>query len=148
MEKITGMLDFIASTAPWVKFLLSHVYTSITAAIGNNTAHLNRTNKQFRAMLKDSHNKILSIQESTFAQSKSASTLHASPCTHWINKTLHEELYILLSAQESPQISVCTPIGHLVQRDPSAIAWIDSCLCAAGRFSITMKFWWYIEWTE
>ena len=45
METLTGMLIFIASTAPWVKFLLSHVCTSITAAIGNNTAHLNRTNK-------------------------------------------------------------------------------------------------------
>jgi len=45
IETITGMLIFIASTAPWVKFLLSHVYTSVTAAIGDNTAHLRRTNK-------------------------------------------------------------------------------------------------------
>jgi hypothetical protein len=145
MEKITGMLVFIANTVPWVKFLLSHMYTSIAAAIGNNTAYLHRTNKQFRAMLKDSHDKTLSSQESTFAQSKSASAVHASPCTHWINKTMREELYILLSALESPQISVRTPIGHLVRRGPSTIAWSDSCLYAAGGFSIIMKFWWYIK---
>ena len=146
MEKITGMLVFIASTAPWVKFLLSHVYTSITAAIGENTAHLVRTSKQFRIMLKDARDTTVSTRVSTFAQSKTASEVHSSPRKHWINKTLREELHILLTALESPHLSVRTPIGHLVRRDPSAIAWSDSCLYAAGGFSPAMRFWWYIEW--
>ena len=148
MEKITGMLVFIASTAPWVKFLLSHVYTSITAAIGENTAHLVRTNRQFRKMLKDSRDATVSTRVSSFAQSKTASAVHSSPQKHWINKTLREELHILLTALESPHLSVRTPIRHLVHRDPSAIAWSDSCLYAAGGFSHTIKFWWYIEWPE
>ncbi|KAL7523262.1 hypothetical protein ACHAXR_000668, partial [Thalassiosira sp. AJA248-18] len=53
METITGMLIFIAGSAPWVKFLLSHVYTSITAAIKKNTAHLVKSTKQFRLLLKE-----------------------------------------------------------------------------------------------
>ena len=40
MEKLTGKITFIASTAPWVKFLLSQVYISIAAAVGDNRAHL------------------------------------------------------------------------------------------------------------
>ena len=72
MEKVTGMLVFIASTAPWVKFLLSHVYTSITSAIGDNTAHLSRTNKQFRTMLKDARDITVLTRVSTFAQLKTA----------------------------------------------------------------------------
>jgi hypothetical protein len=39
-----------------------------------------------------------------------------------------------------------TPIAHLVRRDPSSLAWSDSSLKAAGGYSSTMKYWWYIEW--
>ena len=117
------MLVFIASTAPWVKFLLSHVYTSITAAIDNNTSHLARTNTQFRTILKEACDTTVSTRVSTFVQSKTAITVHSSPHKHWINKTLHDELHILLTALESPHLSVHTPIEHLVHRDPSAIAW-------------------------
>ena len=38
MERITGMLVYIAGSAPWLKFLLSHVYVSVAAALGDNTA--------------------------------------------------------------------------------------------------------------
>ena len=148
METLTGMLIFIASTAPWVKFLLSHVYTSITAAIGENTAYLNRTNKQFRAMLKEARDTTVSPRVSTFAQSNTARAIHSCPRKHWINRTLREELHIILAALKSRRLGLRTPIAHLVRRDPSAIAWSDSCLYAGGGFSITMGFWWYIEWPE
>ena len=148
METLTGMLIFIASTAPWLKFLLSHVYTSITAAIGENTSHLHRTNKQFRAMLKDARDTTVTTRVSTFAQSHTARAVHSCPKKHWINRTLKEELHIILSALRSRHMSLRTPIAHLVRRDPSSIAWSDSCLFAAGGYSIDMKFWWYIEWPD
>ena len=53
MEKLTGKITFIASSAPWVKFLLSHVYISIAAAVDDNEAHLVTTNKQFWQLLND-----------------------------------------------------------------------------------------------
>ena len=40
------------------------------------------------------------------------------------------------------------PISHFVPRDPSGTGYADSCLRAAGGFSIDMGFWWYIEWPE
>ena len=54
MEKITGMIVHISSSAPWIKFLLAQMYISIAAALGKNKAFLVRTNKQFRQLLKDS----------------------------------------------------------------------------------------------
>ena len=48
----------------------------------------------------------------------------------------------------SDNIDLHRPIAHMVHRDPSAIGYSDSCLRAAGGFSIKMKFWWYIEWPE
>ena len=148
MERITGMLIFIASTAPWIKFILSHVYTSITAAIGDNTAFLKRTNKQFRLLLKQARTATAVTRSSTFAQSETAKQIHSCPRQHWINRTLREELHLILAALKSRKLSLRTPIAHLVRRDPSATAWSDSCLYAAGGFSINMSFWWYIEWPE
>ena len=47
------MLIFIASSTPWVKFLMYQIYLSIAAAIGDNTVYLYRTNKQFQQLLKE-----------------------------------------------------------------------------------------------
>jgi len=88
METTTGMLVFISSTALWLKFLMSHIYVSIAAAIGSNTAHLRRTNKQFRQLLKDARAGREPTRESTFAQSESAKAIHSCPWRHFINSTL------------------------------------------------------------
>ena len=148
METITGMLVYIASTAPWMKFLLSHVYTSIAAAIGDNTAYLIRTNKQFRQFLKEAKAATVPTRSSTFAQSETARQIHSCTQTHWINRTLREELHLITTALKHHRLKLRTPIAHLVRRDPSAKAWSDSSLHAAGGFSISMGFWWYIEWPE
>ena len=50
---IMGMLIRIYGIIPWLKFMLSHIYASVAAAVGDNTSHLKRTNKQFRQLLKD-----------------------------------------------------------------------------------------------
>ena len=72
MERITGMLIFIASSASWVKFLLLQIYLSIAAAIGDNTAYLHRTNKQFRQLLKEAKRTQPPTPTSTFTQSAAA----------------------------------------------------------------------------
>ena len=64
------------------------------------------------------------------------------------NKTLRHELRIVEKTLSDPSISLARPIGHVVKRTPSAIAHSDSCLSAAGGFSIEMGFYWYIEWPE
>ena len=146
METLTGMLVFIASTAPWLKFMMSHVYTSVAAAINKNYAHLIRTNKQFREFIKMAKDLEATSNERTFAQSATARQVHACTNKHWINKTLLQELHLITKALESALISKRAPIGHLIRRDPSATAWSDSCLYAAGGFSTDMRFWWYFEW--
>ena len=148
MERITGMLVYIAGSAPWLKFLLSHVYVSVAAALGDNTAYLIKSSKQFRQLLKDA--KVKDRNEptatNTFAQAEVEQARHSSTKKHWINKTLREELRIIIAALSSRRIKGRTPISHLVRRDPSAEAFSDSCLHAAGGYSVKMTFWWYIEW--
>lgn len=48
----------------------------------------------------------------------------------------------------SRDISKKRPIAHLIPREYNASADSDSSLKAAGGFSTTMKFWWYLEWPQ
>ena len=47
-----GRLGHIADTSPWLCFLMSHLYISITFALGVANAHLINTGSDFCAMLK------------------------------------------------------------------------------------------------
>ena len=140
------MLIFVASSAPWLKFLLSHLYISVAAAIGANVLYKLRTNKQFRQLLKDARDDAASDDVRTFAAAATSRVVHASHNRHYISRTLREELQLLTRVLQSPHVCLRTPIGHLIRRDPSSTAWSDSCLYAAGGFSVDMGFWWYIEW--
>ena len=40
------------------------------------------------------------------------------------------------------------PMGHLIKRSPSAVGYSDSCLHAAGGYSLDLGFWWYLEWPQ
>ena len=146
MERLTGMLVFIVNSAPWLRFKLAHVYVSVAAAIKANTTRLFATDKQFRQMLREARPVAGPTRASTFPQSETARRIHGSPTTHWINRTLREELALISRALQARSLSLRAPIGHLINRDPSAVAWSDSCLYAAGGFSTDMQFWWYLEW--
>ena len=78
MEKLTGKTTFIASLAPWVKFLLSQVYISIAAAVGDKKAHPAWTNKQFHQLLRDA--KVAAntghTRSSTFALGETSRQVH------------------------------------------------------------------------
>ena len=103
------MLVFIAGTAPWLKFLMPHVYTSVAVAIGDNTSHRCKTNKQFRQMLKEAKAPGPPTRTSTFAQSETARSVRSCPKKHWINRTLKEELRLIIRALESRRLKLRTP---------------------------------------
>jgi hypothetical protein len=158
IEVLTGRLCHISGTAPWLRFLMSHIYTSTTAALKQVDATLISTSKHYREMLKEAKRaRIPSTRASKFdpdrlaasyASSTTARLQHQSRELFFINRTLRLELDLIRKALSSPWIDMCRPIAHLVDRDPSGIAWSDSSLDAAGGYSINMKFWWYIEWPQ
>ena len=65
-----------------------------------------------------------------------------------MNETLRKELRLIERALSSNWINLQRPISHMINRDPSGTGYSDSCLRAAGGFSLDMKFWWYIEWPD
>ena len=61
---------------------------------------------------------------------------------------MRAETNLIFHALSSPWIDMWRPLGHLIKRTPSGIGYSDSCLHAAGGYSLDMGFWWYIEWPE
>ncbi|KAL7530560.1 hypothetical protein ACHAXR_003564 [Thalassiosira sp. AJA248-18] len=150
-EMLVGQLAHISNCAPWLKHLLSHIYTSIAFALGNNTSFLICTNKSFREQMKIAKGQ--SINESderqkTFAQSEMARKVHNLKKVHIIPPTMIEELDIIRSALTSPNICKSMPIAHLIPDRDDGDAHGDSSLNSAGGWSTAMRFWWWIAWPE
>ena len=38
MEQLTGMLAYTECTVPWLRFLLSQMFSSVAVTVGDNTA--------------------------------------------------------------------------------------------------------------
>lgn len=84
----------------------------------------------------------------SFNLSKTAKEMHHCRLAIPFNRTLRKELKLIEAALSDPSIDKQRPIAHIIPRMPSAIGHSDSCLRAAGGFSIEMGFYWYIEWPE
>ena len=61
---------------------------------------------------------------------------------------MRNERKLIRDALSSGWIDIWRPMRHLIKRTPSGIGYSDSCLHAAGGYSIDMGFWWYIEWPK
>jgi hypothetical protein len=148
MSTLVGHLSHIATTSRWLSHLLSHLYTSITSALQLNRAHEIDTNKAFRQALKKvATDEFITTNQRTFNEGFINRTIHKSKKTHFLNATAKEELRLIRLVLSSENVSLRTPFAHLVSRDPTAKAWGDSSLDAAGGFSIQCSFWWYLEWS-
>ena len=82
IERIDEMIIFIASSAPWMKFLLSQIYIYIAAGIGGNTTYLTRTNMQFHQLLKEAHPSVEHTRSNTFALPEMPRQVHSCNHTH------------------------------------------------------------------
>ena len=90
-------------------------------------------------MLKEAGS-VKTTRTSTFVASEAAALVHSFSRPHFINKTLHEEINLLVLTMTSLDVRVSTPIGHLVRRELSSRAWSDSCLYTTGGYSVNMGF--------
>ena len=150
IEVLTGQLGHIANTSPWLRFMMSEVYTSIKASLKLSEDQLVTHSNQFRRALKMAKQQVTTERDErhrSFGQSKVATMIHKNRKTFVINKTLRWELQIILDALSAPWVDMHRPIGHMVpSRDARGKARSDSSLRAAGGYSTDLGFWWYFEW--
>ncbi len=156
-EILTGRLGYIAETSPWLRFMMSHLHTSIARALKATQLHLIKTSKSFRTFLREA--KALgdselegappaSVLKMQYAASMAAKRIHRSKKEFRITYAMRQEINLIHRALSSDWIDMWRPLGHLIIRIPSAIGYSDSSLHAAGGYSLDMGYWWYIEWPE
>ncbi len=148
IESVTGKLGHIASTAPWLCLLLPDLYAEIAWCLESHRDHLYMTNKQFRTLLKLHQDLTAPHNYRTFAVAKMARAVHLLRHQHFISKQLTKLMTLITLILKDNSILRFCPIAHLVSRDPSAIAYSDSSLNAAGGFSTDLNFWWHLQWPE
>ena len=148
---LCGIIGYLAEVVPAIYHLLTHMFTSISAALDTNKRYLMASSHEFRETLREAHRKIVTEQDLkkvSFAQSKVAKKQHRTPVKHNILPTLREELNLLREIFEDSSVKWSSPIAHLVPRVHDAVAAGDSSLRAAGGWSTDLGFWWHLEWPE
>ena len=145
---MTYSVDYAAEVAQWVRFLF--------CAMRNYLLHLMRKNRQlvmgrasYKQFIIDAGNTStdkFAILQRKFALSRLAKAIWSSKKKCFINKSLREELNLLIEILTNPKIRWSTPIAHLIPRTPDFQAWGDASLHAAGGFSVDLGFYWYLQW--
>ena len=147
-SSLLGKLNYAAEVAPWARFLYIAIRGSLLNLMRKNRkVVMNRARfKQFIIDAGSHEDDNISLLKKKFALSKLAKAIWNSKEKCFINKSLREELHLLISIVTSDTINWHTPIAHMIPRTPDFQAWGDASLMAAGGFSVDMKFFWHIQW--
>jgi hypothetical protein len=57
MQKLVGKLAQLGERAPWIYKVMSHLYTSLAAALRSNTEFLKKLSEEFQALIKQIYSK-------------------------------------------------------------------------------------------
>ena len=152
MQKLIGKLARLGEAAPWVYKLMSHLYTSMAFALKTNKDFLRISSPSFKALCeqinkKQFNNRHSELQrEVCYAMKQASKMINNHNVVYYINETMREELNLFDQALlASSNIEFSTPISFIIPRTPSASIFGDSSLLACGGYSITLKFWWHLD---
>ncbi len=154
-QLLMGKLARLAEGAHWVFLLMSHLYTSIAHALADNKALLSESSVEFQTIVADMRLGKYAVYGSdqakhvAFALKKAAHMVHHSKFKHNMNATMRAEIEFFRE-QLHPDSGTewMTPLALIVPRDPFATVFGDACLHGAGGYSISMGFWWHLEFPE
>jgi len=149
MQKLVGKLARLGEVAPWVYKLMSHLYTSLASALKMNKQFLEKSSPSFKVLCEQINKKQFNTRHSKlqkevcYAMKQATKMVNNHKVIYQINKTMREELNLFAQAlSASPNIEFSTPIAFIIPRTPSASIFGD---LACGGYSITLKFWWHLD---
>lgn len=155
LEKLIGKCARLGEGAAWVYHLMTHMYRSSAFALRENKEFLGKHSKNFIEHLKKikelRRKEQLETREDmaviNFSIKKAAQQIHRCKKEYFIPKTMRKEIEFLRYAlSDESALEWCTPIAHMIKRDPTAESASDACLEAGGGYSIDLKFIWFIKW--
>lgn len=154
-QSLTGKLARLAEGAHWVFHLLSHLYTSIAYALAENKKLLLESSEEFQSIVKDIKSGIYNTYGSdqakyiSFALKKAAHLVHHAKYQYNINTTMRAEIEFFREQLHPDSGTIwSTPLALIVPRDPVATAFGDACLHGAGGYSLSLGFWWHLNFPE
>ncbi|KAL3790760.1 hypothetical protein HJC23_010039 [Cyclotella cryptica] len=150
METLVGKLNHVAIGTPWLKSIMGQLFVSIASGLRVSEVHLVTSSAAFHEVARALHaapppGADTTTYVSFFAGNKARRIHHSTRLFH-INRTLRAELQLVHDALLLPPTFHSSPIAHLVSRTPLAVVPGDSSLDAAGGYSSSLGFWWYLEW--
>ena len=155
-SRLVGKLARLAEGAPWVRYLVSFLYTSIALALAQNKEFLMSSSAEFQELIFQTKSKNFSHRTKTshlkvilFAIKKAARKVHHCKFQHNILPSMREEIDFFEEAlKRHSGITWESPIAFLIKRTPFATTFGDACLDAGGGYSMKMKFWWHIRFPD
>jgi hypothetical protein len=150
-KELTGKLNHVAFGAPWLKYLLGNIYSSLAAALRLNKSHLIQTSPRFCDTLHEARSAPASADgdaKHAFYTGATACSVHGCNTPHHIGTNLRRDLRLIERTLSSPHCLTSCPITYLIPRVPIGAARSDSSLTAAGGYCPEAKFWWYLEWPK
>lgn len=142
-EVLTGKLGHASIAAPWLRYLMTHIYSSLAFALRLANWDLVRSNAAFRhaiKQIKQAPPTPAGDMAKSYYQAETARKVHHSKRQFRIPAILRKELHLISQALCDPTISKTCPIGHLILRTPLAHGFSDSSLRAAGGYCESLSF--------
>jgi hypothetical protein len=154
-QELTGKLGHLAKGTNWVFHLLTHLYVSIAYALSKNKRFLEDSSTEFQTLIKSLRSGYFfcNVKDPTrhisYTIKHSAKLVHQSRCQYNITKSMCQEIEFFRE-KLLPTSKICweSPIAHVIPRMPTFTTFDDSCLKGAGRYSLSLGFWWHLQFPE
>ena len=155
-SKIVGKVARLAEGSPWVRYLVSHFYTSIAFALAQNKVFCESLSKEVQLLAKKIRNKDFRSESSRdhgrvvrFALKKSTRMVHHCSMEYNIVPSMREELDFLEQyLQPNSGVIWEAPNAFLINRMPFASTLGDACLDAGGGYLLNLKNWYHVEFPD
>jgi hypothetical protein len=154
-QELTGKLGHLAKGTNWVFHLLTHLYVSIAYALSKNKRFLEDSSTEFQTLIKSLRSGYFfcNVKDQThhisYTIKHSAKLVHQSRCQYNITKSMRQEIEFFRE-KLLPTSEICweSPIAHVIPRMPTFTTFDDSCLKGAGGYSLSLGFWWHLQFPE
>ncbi len=84
----------------------------------------------------------------TFVMAKMAKATHLLGQKHLISKCISKPMDLIILILNDDLVSQRCPIAHLIPRNLSAIAYLDSLSHTSRGYSMNLQFWWHLQWMD
>ena len=140
--KLVGKLGRLQEGAPWIRYLVPHLYALIAFALAQNEIFLNSMSLEFQRHIKMTKYAGFKNMEKCmrFASKKAANLVHHCPVEYNIVPSMQEEIeFFAKYLKPNSGVKWEAPIAYLIDRTSFVLTFGDACLESGGDYSIKLK---------